>query len=94
MNAIDFNPFNEFLLVTCSGQVVDLWDTRKLTVPLHQFHGHTDEVFKVEWAPFNETVRLLRVCCGSIHRHPVHRDSRVVSVRLSRSWLRAVRIAA
>ena len=66
VNAIDFNPFSEFLLVTCSGQVVDLWDTRKLTTPLHKFHGHTDEVFKVEWAPFNETVRrgARRLPCG------------------------------
>lgn len=39
-----------------SPQTVGLWDLRKLSKKLHSFEQHTDEVFQVQWSPFNETI--------------------------------------
>ncbi|KAL5995692.1 Chromatin assembly complex, subunit 3 [Asimina triloba] len=57
VNSLSFNPFNEWLLATASSdKTVNLFDLRKLTIPLHAFSSHTDEVFQVEWSPKHETV--------------------------------------
>jgi histone-binding protein RBBP4 len=37
-------------------QTVALWDTRNLSARLHSLEAHTDDVFAVHWAPFNESV--------------------------------------
>ncbi|XP_061342100.1 WD-40 repeat-containing protein MSI3-like [Gastrolobium bilobum] len=57
VNFLSFNPYNEWILATASSDTtVGLFDTRKLTVPLHFLSSHTDEVFQVEWDPNHETV--------------------------------------
>ena len=39
--SLDFNPFNEFIFLTGSGDnSACLWDLRNLTEPLHRFDGH------------------------------------------------------
>ena len=48
MNAISFNPFNDYLLATGSAdKKVNLWDVRQCQKPIHSLEGHTDEVFQV-----------------------------------------------
>lgn len=37
-------------------QTVALWDLRNLNSKLHTFSGHRDQVYQVQWAPFNETI--------------------------------------
>ncbi|KAK4258484.1 hypothetical protein QN277_004927 [Acacia crassicarpa] len=57
VNFLSFNPFNEWILATASSDsTVGLFDTRKLTKPLHALSSHIDEVFQVEWDPNHETV--------------------------------------
>lgn len=57
VHCLDFNPFNEFLLVTGgSDKAVNLWDIRNLSQKLHSFEGHNGGVFQVSWAPFDEKV--------------------------------------
>jgi len=57
VNAISFNPYNEFLLATGSAdKTVALWDLRCLKASLHSLEAHNDEVFQVQWSPFSETV--------------------------------------
>ena len=56
VNSLSFNPVKEHLLATGSqDKTVALWDMRKLEQKLHTFVTHTDEVFSVEWAPFNDS---------------------------------------
>ena len=41
INAIGFNPFNEYLFLTASSdQTIALWDMRNLTKKLHSFTTH------------------------------------------------------
>mmetsp|Transcript_17063 Transcript_17063/g.23667 ORF Transcript_17063/g.23667 Transcript_17063/m.23667 type:complete len:433 (+) Transcript_17063:133-1431(+) len=57
VNAISFNPFNEYLVATGSAdKKVNLWDLRQCYKSVHTLEGHTDEVFQVQWSPFNEPV--------------------------------------
>jgi WD40 repeat protein len=57
VNCLAFNPFQEYLIVTgSSDRTVALWDMRNLQSKLHSFNSHTNEVFQVQWAPFNESV--------------------------------------
>eukprot|EP00592_Proboscia_alata_P029984 CAMPEP_0194443874 /NCGR_PEP_ID=MMETSP0176-20130528/126957_1 /TAXON_ID=216777 /ORGANISM="Proboscia alata, Strain PI-D3" /LENGTH=911 /DNA_ID=CAMNT_0039270187 /DNA_START=155 /DNA_END=2893 /DNA_ORIENTATION=+ len=57
INSFAFNPVNEFLLVTGSAdKTCALWDLRNLKQRLQTLVGHTDQVFRVEWSPFNESV--------------------------------------
>ncbi|KAJ8767040.1 hypothetical protein K2173_012551 [Erythroxylum novogranatense] len=57
VNYLSFNPYNEWILATASSDTtVNLFDMRKLSVPLHVLSGHTEEVFQVEWDPNHETV--------------------------------------
>lgn len=57
VNSLSFNPFNEWILATASGDgTIKLFDLRKLSRSLHAFHNHEGEVFQVEWNPNLETV--------------------------------------
>jgi histone-binding protein RBBP4 len=56
-NCISFNPHNEFYLSTGgSDGIVALWDLRKMSSCTHQFKGHSDGVYQVQWSPFSESV--------------------------------------
>ena len=57
----------QLLLLCCQGdgryvisnskdQTIKLWDMRSVKDPMHTFHGHTDDVTGVAWAPFNPSV--------------------------------------
>nr|CAB3454087.1 unnamed protein product [Digitaria exilis] len=57
VNSLSFNPFNEWILATASGDAtVKLFDMRKLSRSLHTFDNHEGEVFQVEWNPNLGTV--------------------------------------
>ncbi|KAF7073988.1 hypothetical protein CFC21_078900 [Triticum aestivum] len=57
VNSLSFNPFNEWILATASGDgTIKLFDLRKLSRSLHAFDNHEGEVFQVEWNPNLETV--------------------------------------
>jgi len=57
VNAISFNPFNEFLVATGSAdKTVGLWDLRRPTKCVYSLESHTDEIFQVQWSPFNEPI--------------------------------------
>ncbi|RLN36279.1 WD-40 repeat protein MSI1 [Panicum miliaceum] len=57
VNSLSFNPFNEWILATASGDAtVKLFDMRKLSRSLHTFDSHEGEVFQVEWNPNLATV--------------------------------------
>ncbi|VAI20542.1 unnamed protein product [Triticum turgidum subsp. durum] len=60
VNSLSFNPFNEWILATASGDgTIKLFDLRKLSRSLHAFDNHDTcrgEVFQVEWNPNLETV--------------------------------------
>ena len=65
VNCLSFNPYQEFLLVTgSSDRTVALWDMRNMSTKLHSFVSHTNEVFQVQWAPFNESVRACWLCAA------------------------------
>jgi WD40 repeat protein len=56
-NSISFNPFNEFILATGgTDKVVNLWDLRSMTKPLHTLIGHEEGVYQVSWSPHHETI--------------------------------------
>jgi histone-binding protein RBBP4 len=41
VNSLSFNPFNEWILATASGDAtIKLFDLRKLSRSLHTFDGH------------------------------------------------------
>jgi len=59
VNAVDFNPFNEYLLATGGkDRVCKLWDLRNLSQELYHFGGekHSVSVVGVQWSPHAETV--------------------------------------
>ncbi|KAL6846044.1 hypothetical protein ACP4OV_023492 [Aristida adscensionis] len=57
VNSLSFNPFNEWILATASGDAtIKLFDLRKLSRSLHTFDSHEGEVFQVEWNPNLATV--------------------------------------
>jgi WD40 repeat protein len=46
--SIDFNPFNEFLVLTsCADGNVGLWDLRNLGKCVYSFNGHKNKCTKV-----------------------------------------------
>ena len=59
VNAVDFNPFNEYLLATGGkDRVCKLWDLRNLSQSIYQFGGekHSVSVVGLQWSPHQETV--------------------------------------
>lgn len=44
---------------------VGLWDMRNMSTSLHKFESHVEDVFQVQWAPFNESVSLGTPCALS-----------------------------
>jgi WD40 repeat protein len=57
INAVAFNPFNEYLVATgSSDNDIAVWDLRKLTSRLQTLSGHTNDVYRIEWAPHNESI--------------------------------------
>jgi len=55
VNSISFNPFGEMVFITgSSDKTVAMWDLRNLKQALHKFVGHTDQVYQIQWSPFNE----------------------------------------
>jgi len=56
-NSLAFSPFISTLIATGGeDQVVNLWDLRKLSAPMHVLEGHRGEVLRVNFAPFNESI--------------------------------------
>ena len=48
VNCLAFNPFSEYILATGSAdKTVAMWDLRNLTMKLHSFESHKDEIFQV-----------------------------------------------
>jgi histone-binding protein RBBP4 len=43
-------------LVLLSDSTIAVWDLRNMSKPISQLLGHTDQVFKLEWSPFNESI--------------------------------------
>jgi histone-binding protein RBBP4 len=44
-------------IIFAADSVINIWDLRNLTKPIAKLEGgHTDQVLKVEWAPFNESI--------------------------------------
>lgn len=61
INSIAFAPLDGHRFATCSAdKVVKLWDMRNMDKEMHRLEGHTGEVFQLQWAPFNEAVRVER----------------------------------
>lgn len=57
INGIAFNPTMEMTFATASAdKTVAIWDMRNLKSKVHTLEGHTDEVYMVDWAPFNESI--------------------------------------
>ncbi|KAI2806654.1 hypothetical protein RDWZM_006454 [Blomia tropicalis] len=57
INAISFNPFNPYLVLTASAdRTIALWDVRNVSQSLHRFHSHEDEILQVCWSPNHESV--------------------------------------
>jgi histone-binding protein RBBP4 len=66
INSLAFNQHHEFLLATGSAdRVVKIWDMRNTTEAVHKLHGHGQEVFQVQWAPFDGS---LLASCGADRR--------------------------
>lgn len=60
--SISWNPFNEYLLASGSGdKTVGFWDVRKPTEMLHSLQSHVNQVSKVEWSPFNEVCLIYAI---------------------------------
>ena len=52
VNTIDFNPFNEYLILTGSNdKTCALWDLRNLKKKIHNFKHHINDVISVKWNP-------------------------------------------
>jgi histone-binding protein RBBP4 len=50
INSIDFNPLNEFLLISGStDKTCALWDIRKINLKLHSFIHHNEKIMGVKW---------------------------------------------
>jgi histone-binding protein RBBP4 len=57
INGIAFNPSMEMTFATASAdKTVAIWDMRNLKSKVHTLEGHTDEVYMVDWAPFNDSI--------------------------------------
>jgi histone-binding protein RBBP4 len=57
VNCLDFNQNHDFIVATgSSDHTVALWDCRNLKEKLHSFEHHTDEVFQLQWHPFESTI--------------------------------------
>jgi WD40 repeat protein len=57
INGISFNPSMEMTFATASAdKTVAIWDMRNLKSKVHTLEGHMDEVYMVDWAPFNESI--------------------------------------
>lgn len=57
INALSFNPFNEYILATGSSDTsVHIWDMRCLRKPVYGLHGHSGDVSALEWSPHDESV--------------------------------------
>ncbi|KAG7174380.1 histone-binding protein Caf1-like [Homarus americanus] len=69
VNCLSFNPYSEFILATGSAdKTVALWDLRNLSLKLHSFAMHKDEIF--------QTVALwdLRNLKLKLHSFESHKD--------------------
>ena len=52
INSVDFNKFNENLLLTASNdKTAVLWDVRNLSVKLYVFEQHKNDVMAARWNP-------------------------------------------
>mgnify|MGYP004733399033 CR=1 FL=1 len=57
VNAVAFNPVEQFLFATGSSDAtVALWDHRNTTRPLHSLLGHKAEVYSLAWSPSSASV--------------------------------------
>lgn len=52
VNSCEFNPFNEYLILTSSNdKTCALWDLRNLGQKLHTFKHHKNDVISARWNP-------------------------------------------
>ncbi len=57
INSVEFNPFNEFLIISSSNdKTIALWDIRNLTTKIHVFEHHRNDVLAARWNPNIESV--------------------------------------
>jgi len=57
INSVEFNSLNEFLILTASNdKTVAMWDLRNLSVKLHNFDHHRNDVVAARWNPNVETL--------------------------------------
>jgi histone-binding protein RBBP4 len=57
INSVDFNPLNEFLLLTASNdKTVALWDIRNLKIKIHTFEHHKNDILGARWNPNIESM--------------------------------------
>ena len=57
INSVEFNPFNEFSILTASNdKTIALWDIRNLGMKIHSFEHHRGDVMAAKWNPKYETV--------------------------------------
>ena len=57
VNAVAFNPVEQFLFATGSSDTtVALWDHRNTSRPLHALVGHKAEVYSLAWSPSSACV--------------------------------------
>ena len=75
INCLSFNKSDPFLLATgSSDSTVKLWDMRNMKDALHVLEGHQQDVYQLNWAPFNETILG---SCGADRRVHVWDISRI-----------------
>ena len=52
VNSCEFNPFNEYLIITSSNdKTCALWDLRNLSKKFHTFKHHKNDVISARWNP-------------------------------------------
>ena len=57
VNAVAFNPVEQFLFATASSDAtVALWDHRNTSRALHSLVGHKAEVYSLAWSPASACV--------------------------------------
>ena len=55
--SVDFSPFDQNLLVTCSNdKTVAIWDARNIANKLFSFKGHKDEVQQVKFSKIHQNL--------------------------------------